>query len=138
MTYLNYLLPDLIEPQMLKLFEKASSLVLANITMGIFNDVDDVEVCPSHILDLSSDGPLLLSGRYKGSFSKDFEIKGVLPVFSNFVIDMKIQDAKDIPVQRICARYQIEYLTAQAWLSKDEKLEQKVAKLGLQTGFISE
>lgn len=44
MTYLNYLLPDLIEPQMLKLFEKASSLVLANITMGIFNDVDDVEV----------------------------------------------------------------------------------------------
>lgn len=44
MTYLNYLLPDLIEPQMLKLFEKASSLVLANITMGIFNDVDEVEV----------------------------------------------------------------------------------------------
>ncbi|KAG4949469.1 hypothetical protein JHK85_043338 [Glycine max] len=121
----------LIEPQMLKLFEKASSLVLANITMGIFNDVDDVEVCPSHILDLSSDGPLLLSGRYKGSFSKDFEIKGVLPVFSNFVIDMKIQDAKDIPVQRICARYQIEYLTAQAWLSKDEKLEQKAYKLAL-------
>ncbi|KAL5158511.1 von Willebrand factor A domain-containing protein 5B1 [Glycine soja] len=116
---------DLIEPQMLKLFEKASSLVLANITMGIFNDVDEVEVCPSHIPDLSSDGPLLLSGRYKGSFSKDFEIKGVLPVFSNFVIDMKIQDAKDIPVQRICARDQIEYLTAQAWLSKDEKLEQK-------------
>lgn len=58
-------------------------------------------MCPSHILDLSSDGPLLLSGRYKGSFSKDFEIKGVLPVFSNFVIDMKIQDAKDIPVQRV-------------------------------------
>lgn len=28
--------------------------------------------------------------------------------------------------QQICARDQIEYLTAQAWLSKDEKLEQKV------------
>ncbi|KAG5116814.1 hypothetical protein JHK84_042927 [Glycine max] len=51
---------------------------------------------------------------------------------------MKIQDAKDIPVQRICARDQIEYLTAQAWLSKDEKLEQKVAKLSLQNDFISE
>lgn len=44
MTSLNYLLSDLIEPQMLKLFDKASSLVLANITMDIFNDVDEVEV----------------------------------------------------------------------------------------------
>ncbi|TKY72884.1 Inter-alpha-trypsin inhibitor heavy chain H1 [Spatholobus suberectus] len=138
MTYLNYLLPDSVEPQMLKLFDKASSLVLANITMDIFNDLDEVEVCPSHIPDLSTDGPLILSGRYKGSFPKDLEIKGVLADFSNFVIDMKIQEAKDIPVQKICARDQIEYLTAQAWLSKDEKLEQKVAKLSLQTGFVSE
>ncbi|KAK7364529.1 hypothetical protein VNO80_13266 [Phaseolus coccineus] len=38
----------------------------------------------------------------------------------------------------VCARDQIEYLTTQAWLSKDERLEQQVAKLSLQTGFISE
>ena len=44
MTYLNYLLSDLIEPQMLKLFDKASSLLLANITMDIFDDLDEVEV----------------------------------------------------------------------------------------------
>ncbi|KAL9304163.1 hypothetical protein ACSQ67_021426 [Phaseolus vulgaris] len=68
---------------------------------------------------------------YKGSFPKDPEIKGVLADFSNFVVDMKIQEAKDIPIQRftflysliiiflsctafpltICARDQIEYLT---------------------------
>ncbi|RDX77017.1 Inter alpha-trypsin inhibitor, heavy chain 4, partial [Mucuna pruriens] len=127
---------DLLEPQMLKLFDKASSLVLANIT--IFNGVDELEVCPSHIPDLSTDDLLILSGRCKGSFPKDLEIKGVLADFSNFVIDVKIQEAEDIPVQKICARDQIDYLTAQAWLSKDENLEQKVAKLSLQTGFISE
>ncbi|KAK7364499.1 hypothetical protein VNO80_13209 [Phaseolus coccineus] len=38
----------------------------------------------------------------------------------------------------VCARDQIECLTNQAWLSKDERLEQQVAKLSLQTGFISE
>ncbi|KAK7354585.1 hypothetical protein VNO80_20050 [Phaseolus coccineus] len=129
---------DLVESQMLQLFDKASSLVLANITADIFNGLNEVEVCPFHIPDLSSDGPLILSGRYNGSFPKDLEIKGVLADFSNFVIDMKIQEAKDIPIQRICARDQIEYLTAQAWLSKDERLEQQVAKLSLQTGFISE
>jgi len=58
-------------------------------------------VCPFHIPDLSSDGPLILSGRYNGSFPKDLEIKGFLADFSNFVIDMKIQEAKDIPIQRV-------------------------------------
>lgn len=129
---------DLVEPQMLKFFDKASSLVLANITMDVFKDLDEVEVYPSHIPDLSLDGPLILSGRYRGSFPKALEIKGILGDFSNFVMDMKIQEAKDIPVQRICAKDQIEYLTAQAWLSKDEKIEQQVAKLSLQTGFTSE
>ncbi|QCE13585.1 uncharacterized protein DEO72_LG11g579 [Vigna unguiculata] len=129
---------DLIESQMLQFFHKASSIVLANITPDIFNGLNEVEVCPFHIPDLSSDGPLILSGRFNGSFPKDLEIKGLLADFSNFVIDMKIEEANDIPVQRICARDQIEYLTAQAWLSKDENLEQRVAKLSLQTGFISE
>ncbi|XP_057429723.1 uncharacterized protein LOC130722881 isoform X2 [Lotus japonicus] len=129
---------DLVEPQMLKLFDKASSLVLANITMDIFNDVDEVEVCPSPIPDLSSDGPLVIFGRYKGSFPEVIEVKGVLADFSSFITDMKIQKAKDIPIQRVSARDQIEYLTAQAWLSNDKQLEQKVAKLSLQTGFTSE
>lgn len=29
---------------MLKMFDKASSIVLANIRMGVFNDLDEVEV----------------------------------------------------------------------------------------------
>ena len=35
---------DLVEPQMLKLYEQASSLILANITMDIFDDLDEIEV----------------------------------------------------------------------------------------------
>ncbi|KAE9608173.1 putative von Willebrand factor, type A [Lupinus albus] len=129
---------DLVEPQMLRLFDKASSLVLANITMDIFDDLDEVEVYPSRIVELSSDVPLTLSGRYKGHFPEILKVQGVLSDFSSFVMDMKIQEAKDIPVERICARDQIEYLTAQAWLLKSKELEQKVAKLSLQNGFMSE
>ncbi|XP_019463871.1 PREDICTED: uncharacterized protein LOC109362496 isoform X2 [Lupinus angustifolius] len=72
---------DLVKPQMLSLFDKASSLVLANIKVDIFDELDEFEVS---------------------------------------------------------ARDQIEYLTAQAWLSENKQLEQKVAKLSLQTGFMSE
>ncbi|KAI4335191.1 hypothetical protein L6164_013861 [Bauhinia variegata] len=129
---------DAIEPQMLKLYDKASSLILANITIDTFDDLDNVEVYPVHIPDLSSEDPLIISGRYKGSFPETFKAKGVLADFSNFAIDMKIQNAKDIPLRMVSAREQIGYLTAQAWLSQDKQIEQKVAKLSLKTGFISE
>lgn len=56
---------------------------------------------PSNISDLSSDGPLILSGRYKGTFPEFLEVKGVLADFSNFLLNMKIQNAQDIPVQRV-------------------------------------
>ncbi|XP_061362509.1 uncharacterized protein LOC133306238 [Gastrolobium bilobum] len=129
---------DLVEPHMLNLFDKASSVILANITTDIFDDLDEVEVYPSHIPDLSSDGPLILCGRYKGNFPRVLKVRGTLADFSNFVIDMKIEEAKGLPIEKVSARDQIEYLTAQAWLSKNKQLEQKVAKLSLQTGFTSE
>ncbi|XP_020225945.1 von Willebrand factor A domain-containing protein DDB_G0292028 isoform X1 [Cajanus cajan] len=129
---------DLIETRMMTLFDKASSLILANIKMDTLDDLDDLEVYPSHIPDLSSEGPLILSGRYRGNFPKTLKVEGILADFSNFVVDMKIQNAKDIPVQRVSARDQIEHLTAQAWLLESKQLEQKVAKLSLQTGFMSE
>lgn len=83
-----------------KLHCHLSSPELVVHSNGIICDVLR-QVCPSHIPDLSSDGPLILSGRYKGNFPKALEIKGVLGDFSDFVIDMKIQEAKDIPVQRV-------------------------------------
>jgi hypothetical protein len=46
---------------------------------------------PSHIPDLSSEGPLVLSGRYKGNFPETLKVKGILADFSNFEIDLKIR-----------------------------------------------
>ncbi|PNY09308.1 inter-alpha-trypsin inhibitor heavy chain H3 [Trifolium pratense] len=129
---------NLVEPQMRKLFGKASSLVLANITIDVLDDLDEFEVYPSHIPDLSSDGPLTLSGKYKGNFPEVLKVKGILADFSNFEINLELQSAKDMPVERVFAREQIEYLTAQAWLTSSKEIEQKVSKLSLQTGFLSE
>jgi len=37
-------MPDMIEPRMLTLFEKASSLILANIKMDLLDGIDQAEV----------------------------------------------------------------------------------------------
>ncbi|PWA45847.1 von Willebrand factor, type A [Artemisia annua] len=42
------------------------------------------------------------------------------------------------PATQVLAKQQIEQYTTQAWFSQDKKLEEKVAKLNMQTGVVSE
>ncbi|KAF2287109.1 hypothetical protein GH714_038220 [Hevea brasiliensis] len=129
---------DSVQSQMQKLFVKGLSTVLANITIDAFNDLDDVEVYPSRIPDLSFESLLTISGRYGGNFPETVKAKAVLGDLSNFVVDLKIQKAKDMPFDKIFAKQQIDLLTAQAWFSENKRLEEKVAKMSMQTGVVSE
>ncbi|KAE7998425.1 hypothetical protein FH972_002970 [Carpinus fangiana] len=129
---------DSIEFQMQKLFTRALSPIFANIAIDIWDDLDEVEIYPSHIPDLSSESPLIISGRYRGKFPGTLKAKGVLADLSKFMIDLKIEMARDIPLDRLFAKEQIELLTAQAWFSGNKQLEQKVAKMSIQTAVVSE
>ncbi|XVE88610.1 hypothetical protein DITRI_Ditri19aG0083100 [Diplodiscus trichospermus] len=129
---------DNIELRMERLFTTASSVVLANITMGMPGNLDSLELFPSHIPDLSFGSPLIVSGRYKGDFPDIIKVNGTLADMSAFATDLKVQNAKDVPLDRILAKRQIDILTCQAWLSESKELEEKVAKISMQTCFPSE
>ncbi|XP_076927370.1 uncharacterized protein LOC143590906 [Bidens hawaiensis] len=98
----------------------------------------DLEIYPSTIPDLCYDRPLIISGRYKGNFPDKLEAKGTLADMSNFIIDIEVQHTQDIPLEKVLAKKQIEAYTTQAWLSQDKSLEDKVTKISLQTGTVSE
>ncbi|KAA3477105.1 Inter-alpha-trypsin inhibitor heavy chain-related isoform 1 [Gossypium australe] len=89
-------------------------------------------------LDLSSESPLTICGRCQGSFPDTLKAKGILGDLSSVIIDLKIEKAMDISLDKISARQQIDLLTAQAWFSENKQLEEKVAKLSLRTCNISE
>ncbi|KAH9652767.1 VWFA domain-containing protein [Citrus sinensis] len=129
---------DSIEIQMQKLFTRGFSSVLANIAIDTLKDLDEFEMYPSRIPDLSSESPLIVSGRYQGKFPDTLKAKGFLGDLSNFVVELKLQLAKDIPLDRICAKQQIDLLTAQAWFSEDKRLEEKVSKMSVQIGVLCE
>ncbi|KVH94016.1 von Willebrand factor, type A [Cynara cardunculus var. scolymus] len=130
--------PDSIVAQMEALFSKAASTVLLNIAIDSLDDVDSLEVC-FHVSDLLLfHGPLVLFGKYTGAFPDTLKAMGILADMSNFTIDLKVQRTKDIPLDKILAKQQIEQYTAQAWFSQDKKLEEKVAKISMQTGVVSE
>lgn len=129
---------DSIEVRMEQLFSRASSVILANIAFENLDGLEEFEVFPTPVPDLSSKGPLVLSGRYRGVFPDTLKAKGVLADLSNFSLDLKAIQTKDIPLDKVLARQQIELLTAQAWLTENKDLEQKIAQTSIQNGVISE
>ncbi|PPD86104.1 hypothetical protein GOBAR_DD16936 [Gossypium barbadense] len=100
---------DSIEVQMNKLFSKGVSTVLANSTIDAFDDHEEIE-------------PFQFR-RYQGSFPDN--LKGILGDLSSFTMDLKIQRAKDIPLDSVLAKRQLNLLTAQTLFSEHERLEEK-------------
>ncbi|XP_023744322.1 uncharacterized protein LOC111892509 [Lactuca sativa] len=129
---------DLIEAQMDILFSRAASTVLLNIAIDGLDDLDSLEVYPSVIPDIRSEGPLIIFGSYRGGFPDMLKVKGLFTDMSSFTVDLKVQRSKDIPLDKILAKQQVEQYTTQAWFSQDKKLEEKVAKISMQTGVVSE
>ncbi|CAN4109995.1 unnamed protein product [Withania somnifera] len=129
---------DSIEVHMAQLFSRASSIILANIAFEKLEDLEEFEVFPTPVPDLSSEGPLVISGRYRGVYPGMLKAKGVLADMSNFSLDLKAVQAKDIPLDKVLARQQVELLTAQAWLTENKDLEQKIAQTSIRNGVISE
>ncbi|KAF9689804.1 hypothetical protein SADUNF_Sadunf01G0130700 [Salix dunnii] len=129
---------DSVDFRMQRLFTTASSIILGNITVDALECQDSLELLPFCIPDLSCGCPLIVSGRYSGNFPDSVKLSGILADMRKFTIDIKAAKAKDLPFDRVVARRQIDLLTANAWLSGSKELEQKVAKMSIQTGVPSE
>lgn len=56
---------------------------------------------PSCIPDCPYETPLTLCGRYRGNFPDNLKAKGLLGDLSDFVIELKTQHAKDIPLDKV-------------------------------------
>lgn len=111
-----------------------------------------MQLIPSQIPDITLGHPLILSGRYKGEFPDEIELRGTLADMSCFTIELTVQKAKDIPLDKVTyllsynlenvrnatklllmtlrkqvlARRQIDELTARAWFEDKKELEEKV------------
>lgn len=76
-----------------------SILIVASLTS--YSPCSVLQLFPFHIPDLSSGSPLIISGRYHGEFPESLKASGSLADMSNFTIDLKIQKAKEIPLDRV-------------------------------------
>ncbi|XP_018441833.1 uncharacterized protein LOC108813701 [Raphanus sativus] len=129
---------DHIEERLDKLLSRALSTVLLNITIEPLQTLEEVEVYPSNIPDLTCLSPLMVYGRYRGKFPENVKASGLLRDLSRFSVDLTVQSAKDMPLDKVFAKNVIDLLTAEAWFSEDNQLKEKITKLSIQTGVPSE
>ncbi|KAL5171431.1 Inter alpha-trypsin inhibitor, heavy chain 4 [Glycine soja] len=129
---------DSIDFRMQRLFSTASSVMVADITIKSLEGLDSLELFPTHIQDISFESPLILSGRYSGTFPELVKVTGTLANKTNFVVGLKVKREKDMQLSNVLSKRHIDQVTAQAWLLKSEELEEKVTKMSIQNKVPSE
>ncbi|ONL98806.1 inter-alpha-trypsin inhibitor heavy chain-related [Zea mays] len=127
-----------IEGRMLQWFQKASSTIVSNVSIDAIKHIQDFEVDSVYIPDISAKYPLCVSGRYNGKLPETLIAKGHLADMSEISIELKVQHIKDIPLDKVLAKQQMDLLTAKAWLMENKELERKVVKLSIQNSLPSE
>lgn len=59
------------------------------------------QVFSSQLPDLSFQSPLIISGRYRGKFPNTLAVTGIFPDMRNFSTELKVHEAKDIPLDKV-------------------------------------
>ncbi|KAJ3673168.1 hypothetical protein LUZ60_006542 [Juncus effusus] len=131
---------DSIEGQMRTWFRRASRTILADVTIDAFDNLNDseFEIYPQNVPDVSSACMTSIFGRFKGKFPDSVKAKGYLADLSAIEIDLKVQNTKDIQIEKVFAKEYINLLTAQSWLSENKQLESKIIKTSIQNNIASE
>ncbi|TVU46604.1 hypothetical protein EJB05_06149, partial [Eragrostis curvula] len=127
-----------IEGRMLQWFQKASSTIVTNISIDGMKCIQEFEVDSEYVPDISAKYPLCVSGRYHGKLPDTLTVKGRLADMSEISVELKVKHIKEIPLDKVLAKQQVDLLTAKAWLSEDKQLERKAVKLSIQNSIPSE
>lgn len=54
-----------------------------------------------NVPDLSSESPLIISGRYKGNFPDVLKARGIIADMTSYEMELKVYKAKAIPLEKV-------------------------------------
>lgn len=113
-----------INHKMDQLLRGANIPVLTDIEVGLRGEI---EVYPFPIPDLFIDRPVMVACLYSSESSPSkIVVRGFNPHGDQESYTSKVVTRNDLPVEKIFIKEQIDIMTADAWLGKSKKLEQKV------------
>eukprot|EP00486_Rosalina_sp_Unknown_P002218 CAMPEP_0201575932 /NCGR_PEP_ID=MMETSP0190_2-20130828/21376_1 /ASSEMBLY_ACC=CAM_ASM_000263 /TAXON_ID=37353 /ORGANISM="Rosalina sp." /LENGTH=670 /DNA_ID=CAMNT_0048006147 /DNA_START=227 /DNA_END=2239 /DNA_ORIENTATION=+ len=118
------------------LLRMANTPVLTDIEVGLKGD--EIEIYPFPIPDLFIGAPVVIAARYSSTeCPKKIAIRGFNPHGDQETIQCKVERRNDLPVEKIFIKQQIDLMTADAWLKKSKKLENKVIDVSVHSNMPS-
>eukprot|EP01084_Bolivina_argentea_P183569 316736_1 len=118
------------------LLRMANTPVLTDIEIGLTSD--EIEIYPFPIPDLFIGAPVVIAARYTSNkCPSKIAIRGFNPHGDQETITTKVETRSDLPVEKIFIKQQIDLMTADAWLKKSKKLEQKVIDVSVHSNMPS-
>jgi len=118
------------------LLRMANTPVLTDIEVGLKSY--EMEIYPFPIPDLFIGAPVVVAARYSASeCPKQITIKGFNPHGDQERFVERVDTRNDLPVEKIFIKQQIDLMTADAWLHKNKKMEQRVVDVSVQSNMPS-
>merc|ERR1712154_575416 len=117
------------------LLRMANTPVLTDIEIGLKGEI---EIYPFPIPDLFIGRPVVVACQYSsGSCPSKIVVRGFNPHGDQESYTSKVVTRNDLPVEKIFIKQQIDIMTADAWLQKSKKLEQKVVDVSVNSNMPS-
>jgi len=117
--------PETLQAKMEGLMQRTKAPVLSHITI----DLQSVKKCslyPFPMPDLFVGAPLIVTGQFEGQLPSQIVVRGLLSNGQLTEYIIPVFSKEQIPVKKIAAKMQLEYMIAQYWLSSER--EQKDLK----------
>lgn len=125
--------PNDIATQMRRMLMAAATPVLTDITLGI-DGLTHCEIYPYPICDLFCGKPLLVAGKFTGTWPATIQLNGLLPGGQPWSQTVYTTQAANIPLAKVFAKSQLDCMTARAWLEDNKALVQQVVNLSVESG----
>jgi len=118
------------------LLRMANTPVLTDIEVGLQGD--QIEIYPFPIPDLFIGAPVVIAARFTSDqCPSKIAIRGFNPHGEQQTITCKVVTRNDLPVEKIFIKQQIDLMTADAWLKKSKKMEEKVIDVSVNANMPS-
>ncbi|GBG76153.1 hypothetical protein CBR_g21902 [Chara braunii] len=125
---------DKVKEQMERLLLAASTPLLTNLQLSIPDLPHGCEIYPFPVPDLFCGNPLVISGKFHGTFPPFVEVVGSNPDGSQWSSKVTSNRVPQIPLNRVFVKQQMDLLTARAWLHDDSKLRAQVVDISVKEG----
>jgi len=126
------LAPEKLAPKMKSMITRASQPVLCNPDLIIPGC--EVERVPVTVPDLFVGGPLVIAGRFTGSFPMEVTLTGYSTDGEQMKQSMRVmfqEQHAGVPLSKLFVKNHLDQLVAQHWLGEDPKVKQQIIETSI-------